>query len=106
VEKELANYIKRNNAMPIELFNKTKTFMFDKLKLVELEEKDRVRNFQPPISGELVMETFNLTPCKEVGEIKNAIKDAILDGKIQNNFEEAFAHMIELGKALNLTPKN
>ena len=77
-----------------------------KLKLVELEEKDRVRNFQPPISGELVMETFNLTPCKEVGEIKNAIKDAILDGKIQNNFEEAFAHMIELGKALNLTPKN
>ena len=76
-----------------------------KLKLVELEEKDRVRNFQPPISGELVMETFNLTPCKEVGEIKNAIKDAILDGKIQNNFEEAFAHMIELGKALNLTPK-
>ena len=77
-----------------------------KLKLVELEEKDRVRNFQPPVSGELVMETFNLQPCKEVGEIKNAIKDAILDGKIQNNFEEAFAHMIELGKALNLAPKN
>jgi len=77
-----------------------------KLKLIELEEKDRVRNFQPPVSGELVMETFNLQPCKEVGEIKNAIKDAILDGKIQNNYEEAFAHMLELGKALNLTPKN
>ena len=77
-----------------------------KLKLVELEEKDRVRNFQPPVSGELVMETFQIQPCREVGEIKNAIKDAILDGKIQNNFEEAFAHMIELGKALNLTPKN
>lgn len=71
-------------------------------KLIEVEKKDHVRNFQPPVSGELIMSTFNLTPGKEVGIIKNAIKDAILDGVIRNNYEEAFDFMLREGKKLGL----
>ncbi len=63
-------------------------------KLVALEEKDRVRNFQPPVSGELIMATFDLQPCSQVGTIKNAIKDAILDGVIQNDAQQAHEHML------------
>jgi len=73
-------------------------------KLKEIEEKDAIRNFQPPVSGEMIMETFNLKPCKEVGIIKNRIKDAILDGEIRNNFAEAYALMLVTGKELGLTP--
>ena len=69
----------------------------------EVEEKDQVRNFQPPISGEDIMETFNLQPGREIGIIKNEIKEAILDGKIRNNREEAYEFMLEAGKKLNLT---
>ncbi|MBK6264833.1 HD domain-containing protein [Marivirga sp. S37H4] len=71
-------------------------------KMKEVEEKDQVRNFQPPISGEDIMEAFNLSPCKEIGIIKNEIKEAILDGKISNNREEAYQYMLETGKKLNL----
>lgn len=80
-----------------------RNFKIVRRKLKEIEEKDRVRNFQPPISGNLIMETFNLTPCQEVGTIKAVIKDAILDGKIKNNFDEAYNLMIETGKELGLT---
>ena len=74
-------------------------------KIKEVEERDKVRNFQPPISGEEIMNTFGLTPCKEVGIIKNAIKEAILDGEIENNYDSALKYMIELGKKLYLTTK-
>lgn len=67
-------------------------------KLREIEEKDRVRNFQPPISGDLIMTTYGIAPCSTVGEIKAVIKDSILDGKIGNNFEEAYALMEQLAK--------
>lgn len=74
-------------------------------KIKEVEERDRVRNFQPPVSGEEIMETFGIQPCKEVGLIKNAIKEAILEGEIENSYESALKYMIELGKKLYLKPK-
>lgn len=74
-------------------------------KIKEVEERDRVRNFQPPISGEEIMNIFGLKPCKEVGIIKNAIKEAILDGEIENEYDSARKYMFELGKKLYLTPK-
>ena len=73
-------------------------------KLEEIEEKDRLRNWQPPISGEHIMKTFNIGPCREVGVIKSAIREAILDGDIRNDFDEAHAFMIEKAKEINLTP--
>ena len=71
-------------------------------KLVALEEKDRVRNFQPPVSGEIIMGTFGLSPCSQVGIIKNAIKDAILDGVIENDAQQAHEYMLKLGADLGL----
>ena len=75
-------------------------------KLVEVEEKDAIRNFQPPVSGELIMSTFGLKPCKEVGLIKDYIKEAILDGRIGNNFSQAFALMQERAKELGLNQQD
>lgn len=74
-------------------------------KIKEVEERDRVRNFQPPVSGEEIMEAFGIQPCKEVGMIKSAIKEAILEGEIENNYESARKYMFEYGKKLYLTPK-
>jgi poly(A) polymerase len=78
-------------------------FRIVRKKLKEVEEKDSIRNFQPPVTGEMIMGTFNLKPCKEVGIIKNRIKDAILDGEIRNDFFEAYTLMLNTGKDLGLT---
>ena len=75
-------------------------------KMKEIEEKDRIRNFQPPIKGDTIMKTFGIKPGKDVGIIKNAIKDAILDGKISNDYNEAYSFMLNKGKELGLTPVN
>ncbi len=81
-----------------------KNFILVRRKLVEIEDKDRIRNFQPPVSGELIMETFGIQPCRDVGTIKNAIKDAIIEGIIPNEYEAAFGFMLEKGKELGLRP--
>lgn len=74
-------------------------------KLHDIEEKDRIRNFQPPIGGEVIMRIFGLEPCAEVGKIKDAIKEAILDGNIPNEYEAAYSLMLKLASDLNLYPK-
>jgi tRNA nucleotidyltransferase (CCA-adding enzyme) len=71
-------------------------------KIEEVEERDRIRSFQPPISGELIMKTFNLKPCREIGVLKSAIKEAILEGVIANDKEEAHAFMLKKATGLGL----
>lgn len=71
-------------------------------KMVEVEERDHIRNFQPPVSGEEIMATFGITPSREVGIIKDAIKEAILEGDIPNNHKEAYRFMLKKGKELGL----
>ncbi len=81
-------------------------FQLVRQKLKDVEERDTIRNFQPPVSGEEIMSTFNLKPCKQVGDIKNAIKDAILDGVIRNNYKEAYQFMLEKAKEMGLKCSN
>lgn len=73
-----------------------------KRKLVEVEEKDRIRNFQPPVTGETIMETFGIGPSRAIGEIKAAIKEAILEGDIPNTREAAFDLMLKVGAEMGL----
>src|SRR5690606_36630444 len=79
-------------------------FKIVRRKISEVEQRDHVRNFQPPISGEQIMETFNIKPSREIGLIKEAIKEAILEGEIPNQYAEAYNFMIKRGKKLGLTP--
>ncbi|MGY5352577.1 CCA tRNA nucleotidyltransferase [Wenyingzhuangia sp. IMCC45533] len=74
-------------------------------KIKEVEERDRVRNFEPPITGEIIMKTFDLKPCKEIGQIKDYIKESILDGIITNDYNEAFDLMLKRAEKLGLSPK-
>ncbi len=79
-----------------------KNFELVRQKIKEVEERDRMRNFQPPITGEEIMKTFNLQPCREIGLIKEAIKEAILEGEISNEYESSYNFMLKKGKELGL----
>jgi poly(A) polymerase len=79
-------------------------FEYVKQRLQEVEEKDSIRNWQPPITGEMIMQIFNLTPSKQVGIIKDAIREAILDGVIPNDYDAAYAFMLKEGAQLGLFP--
>ena len=79
-----------------------KNFLDVREKIKEVEERDHVRNFQPPISGEEIMKTFNLKPCREIGQLKEAIKEAILEGEIPNNHQASFDFMLQKGAELGL----
>ena len=79
-------------------------FILVRQKLVELEEKDRVRCFQPPVTGEEIMATFGIAPCREIGVIKEAIKNAILDGVIANDYAQAYEFMLGEAAKIGLTP--
>lgn len=79
-------------------------FQIVRQKLIDIEEKDKIRNFQPPVDGEEIMRLFNLPPCQQVGTLKMALKDAILDGKVANNHEEALSFILKKAKEIGLQP--
>jgi poly(A) polymerase len=92
--------ITSKNEFKVKRYKQNFELVAEKLKVVE--EKDRVRNFQPPVSGQLIMDTFNIGPCSEIGIIKTHIKDAILEGDISNDYTEAVAEMLKIGASLGL----
>jgi len=81
-------------------------FQIVRQKLVEIEEKDHIRNWQPPINGEEIIEIFALKPSKVVGELKDAVKEAILDGEIKNDRKEAYQFLVNLAKDKGLKVVN
>ena len=92
--------ITSRNADKVERYHKN--YQLVRQKMVELEERDRIRNFQPPVRGEEIMSTLHIPPCQEVGEIKQRIKDAILDGIIPNEYEAARKYMLEQAAQMGL----
>lgn len=89
---------------PLKVQRFLENFQLVRQKMIDLEERDRIRNMQPPVSGEAIMDTFDLPPGKVVGEIKNSIKEAILDGLIPNEYEAARNFMIQKARELGLEP--
>ena len=81
-----------------------KNFKIVRQKLKEIKEKDRIRNFQPPVDGKEIMEVFHLEPCQTVGALKSALKDAVLEGKIENTHEAAFNFVLQKAAQMGLTP--
>ena len=94
--------ITSKNRMKVERFRSN--YLLVKQKMVELEERDRIRNFQPPVDGIEIMQTFGIGQCREVGSIKERIKNAILDGEIPNEHEPARALMLEFAATIGLKP--
>ena len=81
-------------------------FRIVRKKLKDIEEKDRIRNFQPPVDGEEIMRIFGLTPCALVGQLKSSVKDAILDGVIPNEHDAALEHILKKAAEKGITPVN
>lgn len=96
--------ITSKNEFKVKKFRKNFETVTEKLK--DVEEKDRIRNFQPPVSGELIMKTFDLSPCAEIGIIKSRIKEAILEGEIANDTNEAIEYMLKIAEELGLKMVN
>ena len=94
--------ITSKNEFKVKRYRKNFELVAEKLK--QVEEKDRIRNFQPPVTGEYIMAYYGIGPCAEIGLIKSAIKEAILEGKIENTFEDAVQEMILLANNLGLVP--
>jgi len=83
-----------------------KNFQLVRQKLKDVEERDQIRNMQPPISGKDIMHIFQLKPCKIIGDLKTAIKDAILDGEIKNDRQQAYQFLLKIAAKKQLTPLN
>lgn len=94
--------ITSKNKLKVKLY--LQNFEMVKERCREVEEQDQIRNWQPPVTGNMIMETFGIPPSKPVGVIKDAIKDAILDGVIPNNYDAAFQYMLEKGRECGLQP--
>jgi poly(A) polymerase len=94
--------ITSKNEFKVKRYRQNFDLVREKLKIVE--EKDRVRNFQPPVGGEVIIKTFNLGPCQAIGDIKSKIKEAVLEGEIPNEYEAAYAYMLKIGKEMGLEP--
>lgn len=95
--------ITSKNEFKVKKFKKNFEIVAQKLR--DVEEKDKIRNFQPPVTGELIMQTFGVGPCSEIGIIKSQIKESILEGTIPNDYEAAFSEMVRIGKELGLVVK-
>ena len=92
--------ITSKNELKVKKYKKNFDIVLQKLR--DVEEKDRIRNFQPPVDGDEIMRTFDIKPCAEVGTIKKRIKEAILEGEIQNNHDEAFEYMLKIASELGI----
>lgn len=91
---------------PIRVRKYIHNFKLVRQKFKDIEAKDHIRNFQPPIDGSEIMKIFNLSPCAEVGRLKTSIKDAILDGVIPNEYNAAYEYLMQKAEKIGLTPKN